>query len=134
MGKGILRFIRGVEKKSYPREYRALQHMTSMNDLVEYCEAIDVNDLIIETGAGWYFLAVKSTKEIVDLAGTMTLRDLHKIKKVIIDNFAGQVISLDARESTSYRLITRLGEVVMDDPYDWGGEIFHDVRIRVKEA
>lgn len=133
---GMIEEIKRIERSSYPACYRQMQECSTMDDIVEYCEARDQDDLVIMTGTSWYFIAVRSTGEIVDLAGKLVdIRDLFAIKRKIIDVFAGKVISLDARESTSYRLVTamsrRVGTIVEDEEYSWEGETFHEIKLHI---
>lgn len=129
--------IRNIEAAAYPESYQQLQDAESIMDIVEYAEARDVSDLIIETGDNWYFIATRGKREIVDLAadGNMSIRDITKILKVIVDNFSGEEITMDARENTSYKLIrfSKYFEILEDEPNDWDGEVFHKLVIRVKQ-
>lgn len=129
--KKMLKNIKRIESQSYPSCYRQMEDCNSIGDIVEYCEAKDIDDLIIITGKTWYFLAVKSTREIVDLAGKTSLSDLFKIKRKIKEVFSGLTVKLDARENTSYRIIKRLGKVVKDYPYSWNDEVFHEMEVLV---
>lgn len=118
-----------IERSSYPACYRQMQDCSTIDDIVEYCEAEGPTDLIIMTGKSWYFLAVKSTREIVDLAGKINLKELFKIKEVLKGQFNGRPVILDAREKTSYRIIKKLGKIMKDNPYSWNEEIFHEMEI-----
>jgi len=126
-----LRLLKRIERSAYPACYRQMQECSSMDDVLEYCEAQDQDDLVMLTGKSWYFLAVKSTGEIVDLAGKTTLADLFMIKRKIKEVFSGRVLKLDAREDTSFRLIRKVGRIISDHPYPWDGETFHEMWILV---
>ena len=127
----IIKFIKKIEKSSYPEEYRQMQNCNVLQDIIEYCEAKDEDDLVLEYGKSWYFLAVKSTGEIVDLAGKTELSELIKIRRIIRKEFKNRTITIDAREETSYRLVSRLGKVIYDQPYSWSGEVFHEMIINI---
>jgi len=129
--KTLLNKIKRIEERAYPSIYRQMEEFETWKDIVSYCEAIDMKDIIILYGKEWYFIAVKSTAEIVDLAGVMTLADLFFIKRTIQKEFSGRTVKLDARESTSFRLVTKLGTITYDHKYEWGGEIFHEVFINI---
>jgi len=102
-----------------------------MSDILEYCMAQDQDDLVIMTGKSWYFLAVKSTGEIVDLAGKTTLADLFTIKRKIKEVFGERIIKLDAREGTSFKLIRKVGKIISDYSYSWEGETFHEIEMYI---
>ena len=128
----IVKFIKMIEKSSYPRVYRALQNTHSIDDIVEYCEADEWDDLLVLTGEKFYFLAVKSTCEIVDLAGEMSMKDIVAVTKTVKRVFSGKIISMNMRESTSYRAVGLIGEIIEDNVYTWGKEVFHDVKVKVR--
>lgn len=127
-----IKLIKKLEKSAYPSIYRYMQHIKTIDDVVEYCEAENREDIICVITKTFYFLAVKSTGEIVDLAGEMTLSDLIQVKNIILSNFKGKVITFDSRESTSYKLIRRLGgEIIQDEVYLWGDEKYHSMKILI---
>lgn len=124
--------IKKIEREAYPDQYRGMQDCYTMDDIAYYAEAEDEDDLIILTGEHFYFIAVKSTREIVDLAGRMSLKDMHSVKRTIRRNFKGRAVALDARHSTSYRIIKFIGDILEDVPYDWCGETFHEMKVLIK--
>lgn len=129
--------IRNIEAAAYPESYQQLQTVESIGDIIEYADARDISDLIVEVGDNWYFIATRGNGEIVDLAadGNMSIRDITKILRIIVDNFAGKEITMDARENTSYKLVkfSKHFEILEDEPNDWDGEVFHKLVIKVKE-
>lgn len=124
--------IKEIEQGAYPAPYRQMDEIEVMEDLVNYCDAENEEDIIMIVRSCWYFLAVRSTGELVDLAGKLGISDMREIKEILSTHFHGKRINFDARESTSYRLVKRLKwKIVKDIPFDWDGEIFHEIEMEV---
>lgn len=130
----LLKHIRRIERAAYPPEYRQLQHV----GLVDYCEAKNMADLIVLTGPNWYFLAVKSTREIVDFAadGRIGFAELLLVLNTLRQQMPEGVITGDFRHSTSYPLLLvaqRRGhiQILSDNVWQWCNEQFHEVELLI---
>jgi hypothetical protein len=131
--KGLIKHLRRIERRAYPKAYRSFGDVRSWADLREYCEG----EPKIWTWKGGYCLVTDT--ELVDLASTspLMMADLVRLKRQLIDHFGHRDVSLDARESTSWRLIQffhRRGvlDILRDEVYDWDGEVFHELLIRFR--
>lgn len=131
--KKILRHIISIEARVYPPVYRQMQDIRSMKDLKEYCES---KPHIISWCDG-YCLFTK--REVVDLCSITPIDFgiMHKISKRLRKFYKYREFAADLRQNTSYKLVKimeRRGvlEVVSDEAYDWGGETFHEVKIKFR--
>ena len=120
--------IRRIEAIAYPIDFQFMQDCQTVGDLAEYCEGkprvLCHND--------WYVIVTK--REIVDLASTrsLSLGEMGEILSFLQKNFGTRVFTLDARESTSYRLIrSRFFTILEDSEYTWNNEKFHEVTMKL---
>jgi len=127
----MLKHLRKVERQAYPEAYRAMQDVRTMADLRDYCEG----EPTVWTWEGGYCIATDD--EIVDLASIrpLSLRELRKLLGKLAVHFGGQLVSLDARAGTSWKLIQYaakrgLLEIVDAEPYNWAGEQFWETELR----
>ena len=121
-----------IEAASYPYHMCQMQHVVTLRDLQEYCESRDV---LVHQGPGWYIIGARHRREmeIVDIAGSFGVSIMRELN-LFIEASKRTVFILDAREGTSYRLIQtyeRRGKITIleDEPWDWGGELMHAMRI-----
>ena len=129
--KGIMRHLRRVEKKAYPKQYRQMQHIRKMSELTEYCEGTPK----VKTWAEGYCIVTED--EIVDLASLqpMTLREIGELLRFFKAHFKGRTASLDAREKTSFILI-KYGQkrglltVLKEVKWEWDGETFYELEVQ----
>lgn len=127
----MLKHLRSVERAAYPAYYCQMQAIRTMADLHDYCEGKPK----VWTWDSGYCIITK--EEIVDLASTTPL-SLAALRKLIGDlavYFKGRIVSLDAREETSWKLIqyaARRGylEIISSESYDWAGETFYESKVR----
>lgn len=125
--------LKRIEREAYEGTgYMQMQHCMSWESVASYCEC-SLDDLHIAFIDDGYVIAAchEDYMEIVDLASSGRNMNLFAVwdflKKI------GKPMTLDARESTSYRLIKHLerrGEITIcsDESHTWGGEPFHDLR------
>lgn len=129
--KAMVTNIAKIEKECYPEYMRSLQFISSRNDLKEYCESEDIFAIYSNTT---YILCTKD--EIVDFASIskLSLVELMEVKRLLKEVFDTNRFFLDARETTSYRLIKFLEKrkeitVISDNTWEWGNETFHSLNI-----
>ena len=123
--------IAKIEKECYPKYMRSLQSIDSRNDLKEYCESEDVFAIYNDTT---YVLCTED--EVVDFASIskLSLIELMEVKKLLKDVFSNRAFFLDARETTSYRLIKFLEKrkeivIISDEAWNWGTDVFHSLNV-----
>jgi hypothetical protein len=107
-----------------------LQDIKTRTDLQIYCESVSVNVL---TDRGGY--AIYTDDEIIDLASVDTISSIKLILQ-LKKKLSGRVVSLDAREGTSYPIIKKMagmGKLVIhhDELWWWGGELMHSLSIYI---
>ena len=124
--------IRTIEAAAYPEYMQYLQEVHTMEDMQEYCESKKV--LVLE-GEGWYCICGKT--EVVDLAAIskLTIQDMLHIGTELKKWFGTKKVTLDARKSTSYRLIkffSRGGKVsiLSEEEWTWGEDIMVEMTIK----
>lgn len=127
--KDIRKIVR-IESKVYPEHMQYMQGIKTKTDLEDYCEDDQVSVLL---GVDWYL--IMSEEEVVDLATTsaLSLKEILSISACLKEHFGiGVKFSLDARESTSYKIISfyeKRGKITVyeDMVWSWGGEIMHEM-------
>jgi hypothetical protein len=128
--------IKRIERTAYAgTEYCQMQWCTSWQDIAGYCQCplSEVHILLSDTG---YVIAAthrdKGYAEIVDLASTDRRMNLHEVWDFLLE--LKLPFTLDARESTSYRMIKALekkGEITIaaSSSYLWEGETFYELKV-----
>lgn len=128
--------IKRIERAAYSGTvYSQMQHCRTWEDIADYCECplSEVNVLLSDTG---YVIAAahkdRGFAEIIDLASTDRRMNLYEVWEFLLE--LNLPFTLDARESTSYRMIKALeakGEITIASsvPYTWGGERFYDLKV-----
>lgn len=129
--KKLLRHLRSVEQAVYPTAYQQLQDVQTWADLRDYCEGKPK----VWTWKRGYCLVTK--KELIDLASEtpLSLADLRILMSQLAKHFGHREVSLDARASTSWRLIqfaVKRGwiKILSEEAHDWEGETFHEIVVR----
>ena len=124
--------IRTIEAAAYPTHMQYLQEVHTLEDMQEYCESSKV--LVLE-GEGWYCICSKN--EVVDLAAIskLAIQDMLHIGTELKKWFGTKKVTLDARKSTSYRLIkffSRGGKVsiLSEEEWTWGEDIMVEMTIK----
>ena len=136
-----LESVRWVEQQAYPPHMQSLGDASSWQDVAEYCEC-SLKDLIVLGGTNWYALIARSgrTAEFVDIAKAN--REVQVPWDDVLDclrtlRASGvRKVTFDARESTSYKLLSKLvslvgGRIVKDTAWEWDGETMHEVIVRL---
>lgn len=125
--------LKRIEHEAYEGTgYMQMQWCETWADIAGYCECSLEHLRIAFIDDGYVIAAChEDYMEIVDLASSGRNMNLFAVWEFLKE--IGKPMTLDARESTSYRLIKALerrGEIsiVEDAPHQWGGETFHDVR------
>ena len=143
-----LSLIKTIEAKAYrDTSYSAMGECEDWEDIADYCEAelADTHFLMYKgrnEGSGAYMLFAEHEDhvEIVDFASTGDLTGMETgslvMKTLRIMEEYGKSVTLDARESTSYPILTGLNrkgliDISEDNPYEWDGETFHSMRFTV---
>lgn len=129
--------LKAIENKAYEDTiYSQMQSFQTIDDLAKYCEVPEENVHIL-SGDDWYVILGehKDYIEIVDMASTGHNLPVNKILS-FMKSFE-KPFTMDARESTSYKLVKALDKANMlkidrDDEYMWGNEKFHDIEAEVE--
>lgn len=139
----IVQAVREIEAAAYPEQYRMLTNCRSLEDISGYV-GVPVERLHMIVSRTWYCIIGEHDDyiEVADLASStrsMSRDEMLSLFIRIAEIAAGREILMDARESTSYPLVTRLAdseliEICSDEPFDWGGETFHNLTIVVTES
>ena len=130
--------LKAIEKRAYADTiYSQMQSFKTIDDLAEYCET-SKEDVHILSGDDWYVILGEHEDyiEIVDMASTGHNLPVNKVL-AFMKSFK-KPFTMDARESTSYKLVKALDKANMlkidkDDEYMWGNEKFHDIECEVEE-
>lgn len=130
--------LKAIEKRAYADTiYSQMQSFKTIDDLAEYCET-SKEDVHILSGDDWYVILGEHEDyiEIVDMASTGHNLPVNKVL-AFMKSF-NKPFTMDARESTSYKLVKALDKANMlkidkDDEYMWGNEKFHDIECEVEE-
>lgn len=130
--KQIMQEIATVEFQCYPVYMQSLQNMDSRHQLQDYCESKDV--FILQNSTTY---VICTDEEIVDFASSvkLSISELLKIKEFLIETFGNRQFFLDARKTTSYKLIKfleRRGEItiISEEEWEWGAETFYSLNVR----
>lgn len=135
----VIKKVRAIEARVYPIFMRGLEDVETLQDLAEYCEC-STKQVSLEVGDNWYLLVAEFRRrvEIVDLAcvGRIGMREVFRLSSLISTRYAGKLVELDARESTSYPLILKIStrngwKILKDEPWEWGPETMHDMVIQI---
>lgn len=125
--------IRRIEKAAYPPHMWQLQWVFRIKDLAEYCECRP-DQVFVLTGQDWYLLAAEREDEVevVDFASIGGCRDILRVLATVVPRWRGRRVVMDARESTSYRLVMLLVrryrlDVIEDELWFWGDEPMHSL-------
>lgn len=130
-----LELIKRIERTAYSgTPYSQMQHCRTWDDIARYCECSREELRILLSDTGYVIAAAHRSgyAEIVDLASIDRRMNLYEVWDFLKD--LGLPFTLDARESTSYRMIKKLeekGEIVISEShsYTWGGETFYDLKV-----
>jgi hypothetical protein len=130
LGQEDLAFLQEVELACYPEQYRSIADCERVSDLKDYCEG---KPTVWKWERGY---CIATSGEVVDLASTtsLSLSDMIELHELLRKHFGGRVVTMDAREGTSYKLLKfaekrkRL-QILSDRSYDWGGETFHELEL-----
>ena len=120
----VLSSIKRIEASAYPCHMQMIKDVDCIDDVLEYVEARKV---FVFSCDKFYIIATKN--EVCDFAAieSLTLKDIFFIADVLYDHFGNKKFSMDARSSTSYKLIRffeKRGRVVVHSrkEWDWDGE------------
>jgi hypothetical protein len=123
--------VQSIEAQAYPEYMHGLQDIVSPECVLDYAEAKKVTVFYTHN---CYLIVTK--REVVDLAcvGKLGVAELLSIKECLKKHFGIKKFSLDARESTSYRLVQFINRrsdllILTDTPWSWGNETFHDLTV-----
>jgi hypothetical protein len=129
-----LELIKSIEKASYPAFMQQMQDCETIEDLAEYCECRKSRVFVL-SGNDWYFIASiqKKRVEIVDIAGHVGLH-IFDIISTCRKQWQGKVVTMDCRESTSYKIMVNISrrlslDILSDKVWYWGEEVMHEIII-----
>ncbi len=121
----VLSNVKRIEASAYPWHMQMIQDVDCLDDVLEYVEARKV---FVFSCDKFYIIATKN--EVCDFAavGSLSLKDIFFIADMLYDHFGNKRFSMDARCSTSYKLIRffeRRGRVVVHSrkEWEWDGEL-----------
>lgn len=130
--------VKQIEKTAYPNHMQFYQDFDDIDDIIDYADCQGQIDCHVEND--WYAIFCNGAKEveIIDLASTrpLSLSDLFVVYKKLL-SFGDKLFTMNARETTSYRLI-KLGEkrgmfeIISDEPNSLYGEPMHEIVFKMK--
>lgn len=147
--------LKTIEQKAYEDTiYSQMQSFRDIYDLAEYCE-VPPENIHVLSGNDWYVILGEHEDyiEIVDMASTGHNLPVNKVLSFMksfnkedepesgesLNEARGKVkpFTMDARETTSYKLVKALDKADMlridkDEEYIWGNEKFHDIECEVE--
>ena len=125
--------IKIIEKEAYKDNatFLQLQNKKTLQDVANYMKC-NMENIKIILKDNYYLLMAERTNvvELVDFAksgGYIDIRGLINTLETFDKPF-----TCDARETTSYPILKFLDKkgfckILRDNPYEWGGETFHDM-------
>ena len=129
--------VKSIEKEVYPPRMHTYQDFDDIEELLDYNGCDGQIDCIIKND--WYaiFCNGPTEVEITDFASRKPLgfAEILEVKNKL-QSFGDKIISMNARESTSYRII-KLGErrgwfkIISDEPNITFGEPMHEIIMKV---
>ena len=129
--------VKSIEKEVYPPRMHTYQDFDDIEELLDYNDCDGQIDCIIKND--WYaiFCNGPTEVEITDFASRKPLgfAEILEVKNKL-QSFGDKIISMNARESTSYKII-KLGErrgwfkIISDEPNITFGEPMHEIIMKV---
>jgi hypothetical protein len=129
--------VKSIEKEVYPPRMQTYQDFDDIEELLDYNDCDGQIDCIIKND--WYaiFCNGPTEVEITDFASRKPLgfAEILEVKNKL-QSFGDKIISMNARESTSYKLI-KLGErrgwfeIISDKTNITFGETMHEIIMKV---
>lgn len=130
--KAQLKALRKIEAAAYPKHMQYMQDIRSWVDVQEYCESETVAVLLKD-----HFYCLATEVEVVDLASSskLSIADSLEVVSFLQETFESRPFTLDARETTSYRLLKMLEKrgrlaILSDEPWDWDGIAMHEMTVQ----
>ena len=124
--------MKDIEVVAYPSFMRSICDCDDLEDVADYCEC-KVSEIFCICSENYYLLAAnkEDSVEVVDFASTGRCIELFKVINICLKQFEGKIVTMDCRELTSYPivilLLKRKGISYNDEPWDWNGEIMHEI-------
>jgi len=131
--------VKSIEKEVYPSRMQTYQDFDNIEDLLDYADCNGQIDCIVKND--WYAIFCNGAKEveIIDLASRkpLSLIELIEVKNKLL-SFGDKIITMNARESTSYKLIMAAAkrgmfEILSDEPNNEFGEPMHELVLKKKQ-
>lgn len=127
--------IKRLEREAYSgTPYSQMQYCRTWDDIAGYCECSlsELKILLSDTGYVIAAAHIEGWAEIVDLASVDRKMNLYEVWDFL--KSLKLPFTLDARESTSMRMIRKLeekGEITITEQHShtWGGETFYDLKV-----
>ena len=130
--------VKAIEKIAYPTHMQFYGDFDDIDDVIDYADCDGQIDCIVQDD--WYAIFCNGPREVevIDLAArrSLSLSDLLVIYQKMT-SFGNKIFTMNARASTSYRLI-KLGEkrgmfeILLDEPNSLNGEPMHEIEFRIK--
>lgn len=128
--------IVALEAAIYPEFMQYMQDIRTKKDIKEYCEDTKVS---VALGEDWYLIVTQD--EVVDLAtaSRLPLSTLNGIFNALKAHFGERVFTLDARASTSYRIISvyeKRGKLKIHSSSEWywEDELMYELELSLQEV
>ena len=130
--KSMMNIISSIEAEVYPSYMFSFDEGETKADLKEFCESTQV--MVMYTDSMY---CICTPEEVVDLCSkkNLSMKQLLEIKTVLKDFYGTDLFGLDARETTSYKLIKFLEykkELVIykEELWYWGSERFISLQVQ----
>lgn len=130
----LIDHIKKIESVAYPAYMQQMQECETLDDLAEYCECKPSQVRIIN-GSDWYLIYAEYKKsiEVVDFASESG--KCSEIFKVVSALKTKKLITMDAKEDSSYPLVMKLAErgilnIIHDEIWYLGNVSMHELKIK----
>lgn len=130
--------VKSIEKQVYPSRMQTYQQFDNIEDLLDYADCDGQIDCIVKDD--WYaiFCNGSTEVEVIDFASRkpLTFTELIEVRNKL-QSFGDKLINMNARQSTSYRLIMAAAkrgmfEILSDEPNNEFGEPMHELILKIK--
>lgn len=139
MTKAELRKVKKIEAAVYPKHMQQLHDCHNLNDVADYCEC-ETDEVRMAVGSNWYIIVAADDNsreaEVVDFAALGGRCAEPFAAWSFLMQFSGYKMSLDAKEDTSYPLVTAMAErgrleLLVDELWSWEGTAMHSISCRI---
>ena len=129
--KADIKSIKAVEASVYPEHMQYMQDIRNVSDIEDYCEDNDVCVILKDSA-----YVIMASEEVVDMASVnpLSMVEMVEILGYMKSYYGSNVFSLDARESTSYKLLKFLSKrgtitILSEYSWDWDGVVMYEMEL-----